>query len=561
MNVPLILFTMLIAGLTFQTSNQHFFCDSTVIYSTDTGNATEYPKNTISQAIATHLSYLSDMGYFSAVVDSVNACLNSDITHGKIFLRQGPRFIIRRLQIYTDGELSHDVEVNDFFTNAIVETKITSILDSLRQAGYPFADGVVTGLFADTLIAEISPKIEISSGEKVFIADMNFSGLQQISASYLKQVINFKVGELYNPDKANLYQQRLLSNIFLVDVGEPELVGINDVWYYNYRIEEVRPGSGDLVIGYNPSSGAGNGIVGRAELRLDNLISLGSRAELLFEKLPDLETRLNAAYTQYWIGRIPIELKIRGNFHQSDSSFITRGIVFQASYHLSEQSRVGWSASSRFTDVDERNVDLTVSDSRSVMVSLEYGFQNTDRRLNPRSGQSFIVKLGSGARHVNSLHEISTITDTRLSFIQFESILKAYFSLRQNQVLVPSVNAFYKTMDFFFRDDLMPLGGALSFRGYNEEQFLVSQAFWADLEYRYLLDRFSYLFVFGAAGNVIFPEIPGIAGADNISNRLVSGGFGLAYRVRIGMLSFTYAISEDTVLSNGKVHFGISSTF
>jgi outer membrane protein assembly factor BamA len=544
-----------------QVNQQLFFYDNVRVIVSETREITEYQDISVQQALSRHLEKLSENGFLSAVVDSIVYPVDAELSIPSIFLNQGPRYSINQIQIFSNGQFSYELNPKSYYSANVVEDLVYSILDSLSNRGFPFARAVVDGLFADSLNSQVNPRIQVQPGEEIIINDITFSGLQQLNETYLKRRLMFTPGLAYNPEEASRYHQILLSNLFVIDASEPELIGVDGQWNYFFRIEEVRPGAGDILLGYNPSEGRASAFVGRAELRLDNLITLGSRAELMFEKLPAFETRLYGTFSQLWIGMIPLEFSLSGNLHQKDSTFTTRGVKVRTSYNLTQHSWIGWSISSRYTDADERHSDSSIADGRNVTISLDYGFQKTDRRVNPTRGYQYAITVGSGYRSiVNSLNE-SGFFEKRNNFIQVHSDLIVYLRTFPNQVLVPSINAHYKSADVFFRDDLKPIGGALSFRGYGEEQFLTSRYLWADTEYRYLLDRYSYIFVFGAAGRVYLPESLGVTGSAQIQNNLVSTGLGLAYRVRIGMLRFTYAFSSEAGIDNGKVHFGISNTF
>jgi outer membrane translocation and assembly module TamA len=128
--------------------------------------------------------------------------------------------------------------------------------------------------------------------------------------------------------------------------------------------------------------------------------------------------------------------------------------------------------------------------------------------------------------------------------------------------------------------DLNRFGGAKSLRGFREEQFQSSHMLWGDLEYRYLLDRFSYAFIFSAAGYYQRPvlvfdersapassfteqdesrELVENASRQKQSEMLYSYGFGFSYATPVGIIRFNYALSQADSFANGKVHVGIQA--
>jgi outer membrane protein assembly factor BamA len=96
-------------------------------------------------------------------------------------------------------------------------------------------------------------------------------------------------------------------------------------------------------------------------------------------------------------------------------------------------------------------------------------------------------------------------------------------------------------------DNQYRFGGALSFRGYREDELQAQRFAWTELESRYRLDAETYAFLF--------------AGAASTSTRysLFNGGIGFSYDTRLGPLRFTYAGSSDRGILQGVVHFSLSS--
>ncbi len=128
----------------------------------------------------------------------------------------------------------------------------------------------------------------------------------------------------------------------------------------------------------------------------------------------------------------------------------------------------------------------------------------------------------------------------------------------EKSVIATSLNGFLLESEKVTTNDLIRFGGANSFRGYAEEQFRAGTMFWGDLEYRFLLNRSSFLFAFGAAGGYHRPKLLTETTSDfRTTDYLYSTGFGLSYQTQIGRLKFTYAISPEESIANGKVHFGI----
>lgn len=127
-------------------------------------------------------------------------------------------------------------------------------------------------------------------------------------------------------------------------------------------------------------------------------------------------------------------------------------------------------------------------------------------------------------------------------------------------MLAPMVQAMFLESPDFLITDLFRFGGAESLRGFREDQFRGSSVIWGELEGRYMLEKNSYLFLFGAYGLYERPRlINEESDALAVKESLTSLGFGLAFQSPLGIIKFSYAVSPNENLSNGNVHVGIKT--
>jgi outer membrane protein insertion porin family len=113
---------------------------------------------------------------------------------------------------------------------------------------------------------------------------------------------------------------------------------------------------------------------------------------------------------------------------------------------------------------------------------------------------------------------------------------------------------------FFENSDLFRLGGTSSLRGYREEQFLGSRIGWSNFEYRLLLTRRTFAFLFFDSGYFYRKPEP----ARDILKQegfKIGYGVGLNLETGIGVLSVSYALAPGDSFTDGKIHFGIINEF
>ena len=113
---------------------------------------------------------------------------------------------------------------------------------------------------------------------------------------------------------------------------------------------------------------------------------------------------------------------------------------------------------------------------------------------------------------------------------------------------------------FFEISDLYKLGGTNTLRGYRENQFLGNRLLWSNLEYRFLLAKRTFTFLFFDSGyylrnadmNNNIPEASAIK---------LGYGLGLNIETSLGVLSVSYALAKGDSFSDGKIHFGLINEF
>ena len=88
------------------------------------------------------------------------------------------------------------------------------------------------------------------------------------------------------------------------------------------------------------------------------------------------------------------------------------------------------------------------------------------------------------------------------------------------------------------------------------EQFRGSRIAWANIEYRYLLNRDSRLFAFVDTGYFSRGE-----GEAKVDGAKLGYGFGLRIDTRLGFFGIDYGLGEGGGLSNGKVHISLRNAF
>ena len=215
------------------------------------------------------------------------------------------------------------------------------------------------------------------------------------------------------------------------------------------------------------------------------------------------------------------------------------------------------------------NIDVSATN-----VGVEYEWNNTNYRNNPRKGNELQLVTAVGIKNISKSNDIVTLADPAFNYASlYDSIklktyqlrtritLAHYFPVGKAATVKAVVNGGVFSSQNIFRNELFQIGGFKLLRGFDEESIYATRYAVATAEYRYLLTLNSYLFGFIDAGwvNNNYQSV-------KVKNSFTSIGAGLLFETKLGLLNLSLAIGKrDDVNFNirqaAKIHFGYINYF
>lgn len=509
--------------------------------------------------------WFAEQGYLDAEADSIHMEGQGLI----VFIREGCRYQLEEINVSFEAEDNASgvpdlpgTSTNYTFTSGILEELTARWLNVLESEGYLMSEVRIDGVHKRSSSCSVRVETTITPGSRHVVEGLQFQGVSKNDVEYLEKITGIREGERITPALLNRGRQNLVNSGLFDDVSEGELVFVNGAPYVQYSVTEQQLNFFDGLIGYVPDeSGSGN-ISGYGDILLRNAVTEGSVLDLGFEQLEPFVTKLDIRAEQQFIGGLPAKIGAALHFTQQDSSYLVRNVELTGGYRLAPGFEVLTHIRTERSSVSELSstVDLQAPalDARGNFFGLGFALKNTDRFRIPTRGYDAEVMFERGRRFIDD----EQVIDDQQSFSQ--TILKAdirgYIPLGSRQILAPRVRTMLIESEEFLITDLFRFGGAESIRGFREDQFRASAVGWGELEGRYLLDRSSYIFMFGAYGIYRRPQlINETTDLLEIRDTLTSLGFGLAFESPLGLIKFSYAVSPNEDLANGKVHVGITA--
>jgi hemolysin activation/secretion protein len=189
-----------------------------------------------------------------------------------------------------------------------------------------------------------------------------------------------------------------------------------------------------------------------------------------------------------------------------------------------------------------------------------------DYIYNPRRGYDL---LGSVAVGQNSIRENPAVNPDiyagmALNSIEYRGTLIAdyYIPVAVRAAIKFGVNGGYIQDPSLLLNDLFRIGGLEVLRGFNEQSLYVSQYAIGTVEFHYLLEQNSFLFLFYDQGWCRET----LASYIQYFNDTPAGfGAGMDFQTKAGIFSFSYAlgngIGTPLNFSTGKINFGLVNYF
>lgn len=478
----------------------------------------------------------------------------------------GPKFKKAKLNIpekqlsflKRKGNLSEKLLRNVAFSPAEISRIMNNILAVYENNGYPFCKVKLNqiNISDDALEANV----DINTHQQCKIIKINLPGEPDISEKFLFSYIQIKPGDLFNQEKIAKISSVIKQISFIEEIKVPELLfteeGVELFLYLKSRPVSLING----VVGLQPNSAQKDKVSLTGELRLKLVNSL-RKAELFDLNWRSIQAQTQAMKIQTSLPNLfqtSFGLDGQFNLYKRDSTFLelntmggvqfamANGNFIKAFYRRSSSNILGSGLNNPlFSNL--KNVETNA-------YGLAFYKQTIDYLPNPRKGFSVLLEASAGVRTTKD-----TLTKVKETTSKYELQLQFYYPLAKRHVFKLANFTQVYVAPVYFENEAYRFGGQISLRGFNEEELYATSRSVFTLEYRFLLDRNSYVFAF-------FDQ----AWYENRSKTFKTDhplgfGVGFTFGTNIGNFAISYALgqqlNQSIILRDGKVHFGYIAYF
>lgn len=530
-------------------------------------------------------SLLMAAGYISASIDTMYQ--DSGSVHIQLFA--GKKYIWDDIRVNeADWFVLNQLGFNraTFHNKPFDHNKVSQVYDMLldyfANNGYPFAKVGIDSIEMND--GKISAKLSVDKGLLYHVDSIIVTGNVKLSLNFIYHYLGLKPHDVYQQNKLDKITQRL-AELPYVEQQEPWRINmLNTGANITLALQQRRSNQVDVLVGFLPANQTLGGrllVTGDATLDLRNPFGNGETLSVNWQQLQSKSPRLNILLQRPYIFRSPFGFNFNFELYKKDSAYVNINGQAGVQYVLSAKQSGAIYIQTQATKVSNVDTSLVIAtkqlpaniDATSVSLALQYEYNNTNYRFNPRNGNELQLATSFGSKHIQRSTDILNIKDPSFNYASLYDTIKAnsyqaklrlsaahYFPVGKQSTFKTGVNGGWYQSPDYFQNELFQIGGYKLLRGFDEESIYTNRFAVGSVEYHYLLGQNSYLFAFTDGGWAKYQTI-----LANFSRTYIGVGFGLAFETKTGVFNISFAEGkrDDTNFDfrQSKIHLGFVSVF
>jgi outer membrane protein assembly factor BamA len=435
--------------------------------------------------------------------------------------------------------------------------------------GYPFASVKLDSIVING--PELSGVLNLTKNKLEKIDSVIIKGDAKIAKVYLYNYLGVKPGGLYDESQLIKINTRLAELPFVHAKRSANIVftdRYNKLFLY---LEKKRASQFDGIVGILPDNVTGKILfTGDIHLNLQNGLGRGELIDLNWRRLETQTQDLKMRLVYPFLLRSPLGIDYNFKLYKKDTTFLEvnqniglqylliGGNYFKVFYNNKVSSLLSTNGLEFITTLPP-NIDVTTN-----LYGIGLKFEKLDYRLNPRKGFYVLMNASAGTKAIRKNLKVNPVAydGLKLNSTLYTGDLDAslFMPVFSRMTVKLGMQAAFLQGETTFQNELFRIGGLKSLRGFDEESIYASSFSIVKLEYRYILEQNSYMYVFGDGAWYENKSMK-----DYVHDTPYGFGGGISFQTKAGIFSISYALGSQfnnpIQLRSGKIHFGIVNYF
>lgn len=520
----------------------------------------------------TFITKLNSQAYLTATIDSIIIENNKYQT----YIHLGKQFKWTYLKTKgIDEEVLSKIGFRDkIFTNRPFSARqLYSFYEKLivhyENNGFPFASIQLDSVKIED--NEVRGLLVFNKNTLIKIDSVNVVGNATISERYIENYIRIKDGDFYNELLIKNISNRIKELPFVQEATPFKVIFTEKESKILLNLQKKKASRFNGILGIQPDNQTGEiRFTGDIKLNLLNSFKKGEEIKFNWRSIQKQTQDLKAGFSLPFVFNTPFGVDFDFKLFKKDTTFVDVYNKIGVRYIMKGNNYVSVFVqnknSSLLSTKGYKNITVlpNYADISTQLYGLRLNYAKLDYRLNPRKGFEIESEGAIGQKKIKKNIAINEelYDGLKLNSDLYNVILNAaiYFPIKKRSVIKVGTQNGLTYNDNLFENELIRIGGLLTLRGFDEESIYTSSYTIETIEYRYLLEQNSYLYLFFDGAYYEQRKLNSY-----LSDRPYSYGAGMSFETRAGIFSISYALGKQfdnpVLIKNARVHFGFVNYF
>ena len=443
------------------------------------------------------------------------------------------------------------------------------ILSWCENNGYPFATVKLDSVRVQD--ESVYALLNIHTNKFIRLDSIIVSGTATISKNFIQHYFQVKEGMPYNEQNLKKIGQKVKQLPFIKET-KAQLVRITDKHTKLYLFFDKKNASQfDGIIGLLPNATGQTIFTGDVRIKLQNTIfKAGELVDLNWRRLQSQTQDLKLQMAYPYLFNSPVGTDYTLKIYRRDTSFvdIQNNIGLQYIFNGLNNIKVFYKQrNANLLSTSGLETATTLPDYADIFTTsygLGVNYEKLDYKFNPRRGISIAISASAGNRQIKKNARLNPAIYSNLKLnspqYQSEAIVNAYIPLFKRSAVKLGAQFGSVYSNQIFKNELFRMGGLKTLRGVDEESIFASTYTITSIEYRFLFEQNSAIYLFSDAAWYENNSVK-----TYITDVPYSLGAGISFETKVGIFSLNYALGKQfnnsLDIRAGKIHFGIVNSF
>ena len=515
---------------------------------------------------------LIDAGYISASVDSITR----DSLNYRAYISAGKKY--KWVNLYyskKDQAIVSKLGYNErFFAKrpfkfSELSKFMEKIITYYENNGYPFASAKLDSLRFEN--SNVAAKLNIEKNVFIKLDSLITEGTGKVSQKFLLRYLGIKNGMPYNTEVFMGVSKKIKQLPFVTEKKSP-IIQLTDKQNKLFLFLEKKNASQfDGIVGILPDDKGKTVFTGDLKIKLvSTIFKSGETVDIQWRRLQTQTQDLKANLIYPYIGGLPIGVDYNIKIYKKDTTFLDVNNAIGLNYYFSGLNYVKVFYKQRNANLISTAglANITVLPEYADVITKAYGLglfiEKFDYKFNPRKGFGVNIQGSVGSRQIKKNPKINDVAYSTLALktsqYQVEGAAVGYINLVKNHVVKLSSQFGSVFGNTIYKNELFRIGGLRTLRGFDEESIFASSYVIPTIEYRFLFEKNSNIFVFYEGAWYQNHSVN-----SKIDDTPMSVGAGINFETKAGIFNLSYAIGKQQGngfdLRIGKIHAGLTALF